>query len=224
MQTREITTLHPNALRPKGAPRISPERIAEYVRLTRMVRANHAAAGAFFDALSRHPVAQWPSLLSANREVWNAQMLVRLAWAAGDIEEEAPAEALAMLDAGLHLAALIPPSSFAYEEGCLELACWRAAALADLGRFDEALAEIRNARRFVIRDSGRLAGLAKVLVERAYVHFRMGRHRHLQRMLCASLRIVKEFGLDRQRALRVLFLATAVPPAPVPNGGIDHVA
>lgn len=214
MQTRDIRRFEPdNLVRVPGASRVRPERLQQFRRTAETIRQNHAAAGAFLDVLLQHAVERWASLLDANADVHTPQMLLRLASAAGEIEEDAPAEALAILDVARRLADLIRPSSFGYHQARVSVAAWRAAALADLGRFSEALFELRDARRLVSAFPDRQLDLATLLVERAYVHYRMGRREHVERMLRAALTLFERSGVDTARALRVYWLATSVSVA-----------
>lgn len=215
METGEVRRIGiAGRLRLRAAPTTREARVREFAEMARLVATNRSAANAFFTRLAEHPVDVWPAMLSEQSDVWTPQMVLRLVAAAGEVEEDSPDGALAILDAAVHLVSLIPPSSFALDYACLTLNARRAASLADLGRFDEALAALRDARRFVSLGLNNEQERAELLVERAYVYLRMRRFRHVARTLRLAVHIFETAGLhgEHDRALRVLWLATSLIP------------
>lgn len=208
-------------LRLRRAPATKAERVREFADTARLVARNRELANAFFDQLVHHPVDTWAAMLSEQTDVWTPQMILRLAAAAEEIAEDSPERALAILDATEHLASLVTPSSFAFDYACLTLGARRAAPLADLGRFDEALSGLRRTRRFVSLGVSNEHERAELLVERAYVYLRMGRFQHVLRALRVAERVFDSASLvlERDRARRVLWHATSL----IPDGEVADV-
>lgn len=215
METGEVRRIGvAGRLRLRRGPATKEARLREFAETAREVALNRQLANAFFEQLADQPVEAWGAMLCEKGDVWTPQMVMRLADAAEEMEEDSPERALSILDAAERLVALVPPSSFAYDYACLKLGARRAASLADLGRFAEALSALRNARRFVSLGLSNEHERAELLVERAYVYLRMGRFRHVLRSLRLTARLFESACLEDEhdRTLRVLWHAMSLIP------------